>query len=307
MLDIPNERSSHKIPTPRNGGIAIAIAFLLGMLWLAMNHIISLRLALALLNGGIFVAGIGYLDDRKPVSAKSRSIVHFIAAAIALYFLGGFPSLIVGSWQINLGWFGFILAAIGIVWLINLYNFMDGIDGLAGSEAIFVSLTMGILLWTHGVHGIAWLCFFLVASVAGFLFWNWPPAKLFLGDVGSGLLGFIFAVLALATAKQNILPLLIWLTLLSVFIFDTTFTLMHRLWRGERWYVAHRDHIYQRLVHEYGFSHKKVTVGIVLFNCIILLPIAVWMIYQPVISPLLFLLLAIVFGRICFRLAKQGE
>lgn len=304
ILDIPNERSSHFTPTPRGGGTAIVSTFFIGILGLLWQGLIASNLAIALLGGGFIVAAIGYRDDLKPVPARWRALSHLLAASWAVYWLGGFPQLNLGYGEIHLGWLGSILAVFGIIWLINLYNFMDGIDGIAGSEAAFVSLISGVALLLLGQIGLAALCFFLLAASLGFLSWNWPPAKIFLGDVGSGFLGFIFGVLIIVTAKQPLLPLLFWLTLLSCFIFDATFTLLHRLYRKQAFYLAHRDHIYQRLLQQ-GWSHKKVTLSLLLINLIILLPIAYLILILPKWSLLFFILLSISFGSAWFLLIKK--
>lgn len=288
ILDVPNERSSHIKPTPRGGGIAIAVMFFLGVIWLGWQSMISLALVKALLGGGILIAVTGYWDDLKSLSASVRLVLHFLAAFWALYCLGGFPILDLGIWKIHLGWVGSIFAAAGIVWLINLYNFMDGIDGLAGSEALFVSVTGALGLYLMGITGMAAVCCFLAAAILGFLLWNWPPAKIFLGDVGSGLLGYVFALLALASANQHQLPIIYGLTLLAIFIFDATFTLLHRMIRRERWYAAHCQHVYQRLVQQ-GATHAKVTLGISLMNILILVPVVYVMYRSPFVSPWLFL------------------
>lgn len=304
ILDIPNERSSHAIPTPRGGGIAIAVAFFLGVGWLVWQGIIPSALASALLGGGTVIAITGYWDDLKPLSISFRLTLHFLAAFWALYCLGGFPLLEFGSWTLHLGWIGFIFAAVAIVWLTNLYNFMDGIDGLAGSEALFVSVVGGIVLYLTGSVGMATLCFFFAAAILGFLIWNWPPAKIFLGDVGSGLLGYVFALLAIATANQQHLPIIFWITLLAVFVFDTTFTLFHRMLRGERWYAAHCQHLYQRLVQQ-GISHAKVTVGVTLVNVAILGPLVYFMYRTPSVLLSGFLLLMMIFFAVWYNVVRR--
>lgn len=301
ILDIPNERSSHTVPTPRGGGIAIALSFFAGVSWLAWQDMISLSLAKALLGGGFLVAATGYWDDLRSLSAKVRSVLHLLAAIWVLYCLDGFPILSIGTAQLHLGWFGGVLAVVGIVWMINLYNFMDGIDGIAGSEAVFVSAVAGVTFYLLGVHGAALLCFVLLAATAGFLIWNWPPAKIFLGDIGSGLLGFIFAVIALASAKQHSILLVPWLILLAFFILDTMFTLVHRMLRGERWYTAHREHIYQRLTLK-GLSHKKVVLIMLAINLFILLPVFYFAVTQPNLAVWLLLFCIILFARVWRRI-----
>lgn len=305
ILDIPNERSSHTLPTPRGGGIAVAATFFLAISLLWGVGEISGNLAKALLGGGFLVAAAGYWDDLKSLSARTRACLHFLAAGWGVYCLGGFVSLDLGFVQLHLGWLGSLLAVIGIVWLINLYNFMDGIDGIAGSEALFVSLMGGIFLWLFGANNLALVCLFLFASVLGFLIWNWPPAKIFLGDVGSGLLGYIFAVLAIASSNQHQLSLWCWLALLAIFIFDASFTLIHRMLRGERWYSAHREHIYQRLVQK-GASHARVTLLIIGANLFFILPMVMLMFSFQKISLAIFLFIGLVFLSIWMRIVQTS-
>ncbi|MDQ6959827.1 MAG: hypothetical protein Q9M27_02270, partial [Mariprofundaceae bacterium] len=185
-------------------------------------------------------------------------------------------NLQVGVWTLSLGWFGNVLAALGIVWLINLYNFMDGIDGLAGGEAVTVAVGGAILLGLGGAMDLALVALLLAAASGGFLIWNWPPARIFMGDVGSGFLGYVFAIIALASEKAGAVPAIVWVVLLAIFIFDATYTLMWRVLNGERWYAAHRSHAYQRLV-QGGWSHLRVTNTLLCINILILFAIA-WII-----------------------------
>ncbi|HHV77977.1 MAG TPA: glycosyltransferase family 4 protein [Syntrophothermus lipocalidus] len=265
ILDIPNARSSHHHPTPRGGGLAIAVLFLTTVALFALAGLVPLRLALALCGGGLLVAGIGWIDDCFRLQASLRAMVHLLAALWSLYWLGGLPGLNFGIIKIPMGAVGSVLAAIGIVWLINLYNFMDGIDGIASSEAVIVGLIGGALELALGMPALAVVSWLLASASAGFLLWNWPPAKIFMGDVGSGLLGFAFAVLAIASENSGALPLLVWLILLGVFIVDATATLLRRISRGERWTEAHRTHAYQLAV-QAGYSHKQVTMAVIAVN-----------------------------------------
>lgn len=284
LLDIPNERSSHSVPTPRGGGLAIAITLAVAVAVLGLFGSLPREVARALLGGGALVAGIGWWDDHRHVAPRWRVLVHVLAAAWAVYCLGGLSKLMLGSGAWNLGWFGSLLAAIAIVWLINLYNFMDGIDGLAGVEAVTAGLSGAALLWWVGSPGLALAAASVAMSCAGFLWWNWPPAKIFMGDVGSGLLGYCFAVLALAGEKTGQLPALIWAVLLAIFVTDATFTLISRVSRGEQWYTAHRCHAYQRSV-QLGFSHRRVTVAVGCINVLVLFPAAVLALTHPAILP----------------------
>jgi len=196
ILDIPNDRSSHTIPTPRGGGLAFVVVFLIGLVALWQFDMVDLRLFLALVGGGSIIAGLGWIDDKQGLSARIRLIFHFIAAAWVVFCLDGFSSLNLGFTELNLFWVANVLVVIAIVWMINLYNFMDGIDGIAGTEAITISGAAAIFLWVQN-SGLAAVCLLMIAAVLGFLIWNWPPAKVFMGDVGSGFLGFVFAVLAI--------------------------------------------------------------------------------------------------------------
>lgn len=257
LLDIPNQRSSHKRPTPRGGGVGFVVSFVVFLITLILWSTENRTLALALI-GGLPIAIIGWLDDRYTLSASVRFLIHGLMAAWALYWLGGLPELNFGLFQLPLGFFGYALGWFGIVWLINLYNFMDGIDGLAAGEAVLVALAAGIMLLLTGVVQLGLICLMLAAAVSGFLVWNWPPAKIFMGDVGSGMLGYTLAVLALYSENQGALPLIGWLVLLAVFIIDATATLIARIIRGEKWTEPHNTHAYQLAVKQ-GHSHRVVT------------------------------------------------
>jgi len=257
LLDVPNERSLHSVPTPRGGGVAIVVVVVASLALLAAWGVVEARLALALGGGGALVAGVGWLDDRHGVTPRARFAVQVLAAAWAIGWLGGMPELTVGARAVHLGAAGAILAALGIVWLTNLYNFMDGIDGIAATEAIVVGLG-GALLVAGVSPPLTLISALVAAAAAGFLVWNRPPARLFMGDVGSGFLGFLFGGLALASERARALPAILWLILLGPFFVDATVTLLRRLARGDRWYEAHRSHAYQRAV-QAGWSHGRVT------------------------------------------------
>ena len=286
MFDIPNNRSSHDEPTPRGGGVSIVLLFTCSTIWLYLQNLISLSLFYAL-NGGFIIAIIGWLDDIFIIHPLWRGVVHILVAIWAVYWIGGlanFPFSI-----------GYPLAMISIIWCINLYNFMDGIDGLAATEGLCMSIVVAFILSLYGFSNMSLLCLLLAASIAGFLVWNWPPAKIFMGDVGSGYLGYVFAVLALSTANTHLLPLTFWMTISALFLCDATWTVLFRLWRGERLYEAHREHAYQRLVQN-GISHFNVTISAAMINIFVLFPIAILMLYYPSLQfQLLSFLLAMLF------------
>jgi Fuc2NAc and GlcNAc transferase len=264
LVDVPNTRSSHQVSTPRGGGLAIVLVTTLALLVQELRGALDLNLFVATL-GGLAVALIGFADDHRPVRSSVRLLVHFGAAIWAAGWLGG-PSLHFGGHTTQLGWLGYVLAVLGIVWVLNLFNFMDGIDGLAASEAIFVLLA-GAWLTAGGSGPAGWggLALVLAAACGGFLVWNWPPAKIFLGDVGSGYLGYLIAVLALATAQTNPAGVWVWLILGGAFFVDATVTLARRTLRGERAHEAHRSHAYQWLARRWG-SHRRVTLALLVLN-----------------------------------------
>jgi len=301
LIDVPNERSSHSIPTPRGGGLSIALSFLLVIGLLFLGGWIPTDIALALGIGGLIVAIIGWVDDHRHLPALWRTISYIIAAGWAVYCLGGLERIQLGPQALSLGYIGTFLAIFWIVWLTNLYNFMDGTDGLAGGEAICVSLFSGIVFWSTGETGLAIVCFVILMSTCGFLYWNWSPAKIFMGDVGSCLLGFVFGVLSIMGEKTGTITLAVWLILLAVFIGDATLTLLMRMIKGEKWYSAHRSHAYQRWV-QMGVSHKKLALSILLINVMVLWPMAymayVWSEFSYYFVAVSMLLISILWGSI---------
>jgi Fuc2NAc and GlcNAc transferase len=281
LLDYPNQRSSHTLPTPRGGGLGIVITSLAAAVALWAFGKVDTGLMLAFVGGGAAIASVGFMDDRGSVPVVTRFTVHVVAAVWALYWLGGLPPLQVGARLVDLGWLGHGLAVLGLVWALNLFNFMDGIDGLAGSEAACIGLLAGgLFLWLQQSTGASLLAMSVGLAALGFLVWNWPPAKIFMGDVGSGYLGFVIAVLAVAEARANPVALFIWLILAAVFFVDATVTLVRRWRRGERVYEAHRTHAYQWLSRRWN-SHLRVTLAVVGVNLGALLPCAVFALVYP--------------------------
>lgn len=273
IIDIPNARSSHSVPTPRGGGVAIVLSFMLVLPLLAMMGQVDWSFVLALSGAGGGIAVLGFVDDHGHVAARWRLLGHFVAAGWGLYWLGGFPAIELFGQVIELGWLGKALVAVYLVWLLNLYNFMDGIDGIASVEAITCCLGGIILVGMSGGQGYAWPLGLLAASVFGFLLWNFPPAKIFMGDAGSGFLGILLGLFSLQAAVIDPALLWAWLILLGVFIVDATLTLLRRLLAGARVYEAHRSHAYQHAARRFG-SHLPVTVGVAVINLCWLLPLA---------------------------------
>lgn len=274
VVDVPGDRSSHVVPTPRGGGVAI-VGVLLGFsVSLYGFSYISLPMLIALLFSGGLVAAIGFWDDHSHIPAQWRLCGHFIAAGWALYQLNGLPPLFFWGGHTDLGLLGNFIALIFIVWTINLYNFMDGIDGIASIETISVCIGGTVIYLLLGYHESVILLLILAASVLGFLVWNFPPARIFMGDSGSGFLGFIIALFVLQATADHSSLLWSWLILLGVFYVDATFTLLRRLTRGERVYEAHRSHAYQYASRYHG-THKVVSIFVGLINMVWLLPWAV--------------------------------
>lgn len=272
LMDIPNERSSHTIPIPRGGGVAFVIVFLFLLPFLYWWQLIPEFVLWGLWGAGVIIAIIGFLDDHGHIAARWRLLAHFIAAIWLLYWFSGFPNLIILG--INLpSVITSILAVFYLVWLLNLYNFMDGIDGIASVEAICVCLSGALLYYVAGYSLISYTALILAAVVAGFLYWNFPPAKIFMGDAGSGFLGIILGGLSIQAAWISSQLFWAWLILLGVFIVDATWTLVHRLLCKEKVYEAHRSHTYQFAARYFG-NHLTVTLAVLLINVIWLLPIA---------------------------------
>jgi Fuc2NAc and GlcNAc transferase len=274
MLDVPNARSSHTTAVPRGGGVAIVLSTLAAFLVLGSSGAVDWRTVGSLSLGGVVVAVVGFIDDRGHVPARWRLLGHFSAAALVLAGLGGFPR--VSAWGITLGpgWAGLVVGALYVVWLLNLTNFMDGIDGIAAAEVITVCLGSALLSELAAPAEQLWLAPVLLASAAlGFLAWNWPPAKIFMGDAGSGFLGLTMAALSLQAGRADAKLFWSWTILLGVFVVDATVTLMRRLARGERVYEAHRSHAYQHAALARR-AHLPVTVAVAVINVCWLLPVA---------------------------------
>jgi Fuc2NAc and GlcNAc transferase len=275
IVDVPNQRSSHTRIVARGGGIGFSFLFLAAIAALGSANAIPWRAAIGIAGGGTMIALTGWFDDLKGLSQLTRIVFHLAAAAWAVAWLGPVPPILPGStvW----GWFSQLLGVLAIAWMVNLYNFMDGTDGIAAVEAVTVAGLAGALCIVAGVAGLGHVYWLLAAAVAGFLIWNWPPARIFMGDAGSGFLGFAFAALTLWSAAQDITLLWPCVILLSVFVADATTTLLRRMANGERWYEPHRSHAYQKIARRKG--HLPVALGVAAINVLVLAPIAwfAWM------------------------------
>ena len=274
IMDHPNHRSSHVVSTPRGGGLAFVAAFLITVPFVACLGFVTMAGSFALIGAGLFLAVLGFFDDYGHIAAYWRLLGHFSACTLAIFWLGGMPSITFFAWTLPANWLADSLAVIYLVWLLNLYNFMDGIDGLAGIEAVSVCLGAAGLYWLSGIPGLMVLPLLLVASVVGFLLWNFPPARIFMGDAGSSFLGFILGVLSIQAANINRAYFWSWLILLGVFIVDATFTLVRRAVNGAKIYEAHRSHAYQKATTLFG-GHLSVTLSVLAINVLWLCPLAI--------------------------------
>jgi Fuc2NAc and GlcNAc transferase len=285
LIDLPNSRSSHMVPTPRGGGVAIVAAMLPALLWSGACGSLEITAVAAVVLGGAAVALVGFLDDRRGLSARIRIAVHVTSIALLLIGTSSLGKLAVPGVP-DMTILQFVTALLALTWLLNLFNFMDGIDGIASAEACYFGLGLAITLRAtdHAGQPVG-LSLALAGAALGFLFWNWPPAKIFLGDVGSGFLGFIVGALALVAHLSAGLTLWAPVILVAVFVADATVTLLRRMLQGERWHQAHRTHLYQRLSRKLG-GHLPVTIGVLFINFGWLLPLAVAASRRPALGGL---------------------
>ena len=310
VIDIPNDRSSHETPTPTGGGLSISISILLSVLLFSggTNNVISLPLGLG--PATLVIAVVGWMDIHSEVSTLTRAIIYLLASVWAVLILGGLDSLTIGSTRVELAWLGSALAIVSLSWLINLYNFMDGTDGLAGVQAISTALFGTIFFQYSGDFVAATICLAILFSSLGFLIWNWAGAKIFMGDVGSCTLGFSFGVLAIYGELTGTVPIYVWMILLSVFISDATYTLVKRILRRETWYRAHNTHAYQRLV-QMGKRHDSIAAYVFYTNTLILGPLAFFVIERPeyafITLSMVYSILAVIWWSIHKRFANYSK
>lgn len=267
IVAIPNDRSLHVVPVPKGGGLAIVLTWYVGITIMFFLGVVERSLYFALLCG-ILLAVVSLIDDIKGLKPLYRLIIHFLTALAAFYFLNGLRPLILPGIHVNYNYIVYPLAIVGIVWFINLFNFMDGVDGFASTEAIIICAVLFMMSWNL-------ISLLFISCVLGFLFWNWPKAKIFMGDVGSTQLGFILVVLGIYFHNTLEFSILNWIMLASPFWFDATLTLFRRWRNGEKLSEGHCKHAYQRIV-KAGFSHEKVNLFLILINIVNILFIAIY-------------------------------
>lgn len=273
LLDVPNNRSSHSIPTPRGGGLAIVLTTYLAMATAYANGYLGQGVFELCLAGAPFISLIGWLDDRYTLSARGRLLVQVGCAAMLILFLRLIsPNLpnICPELHEYVFW---LLSLLFVVWMTNLYNFMDGIDGIASLEALVVLAFFAWSALRQENFTLLLACLILMGSVIGFAVLNWAPARIFMGDVGSGWLGFMLAGITLYAEARETQPLVASLIILGTFIVDATFTLIVRVFTGQKFLSAHRTHAYQLLTQRV-WSHSRVALCYALVTVLWLAPLA---------------------------------
>lgn len=265
ILDIPNERSSHIVPMPRGGGVVIVIVTLSCGLYLAetLKPSISNRDFFHYVIGALLIAAVSWTDDLHPLPLWTRFLFQTMGALVAVMGLEYWDRIyfpIIGT--PCPGWVGRIITIIWIVGYTNVHNFMDGSDGIAGGQAAVAGLGWGMIGWAFGLPLVSGMGFTVAGASVGFLIHNWHPARIFMGDVGSAFLGYTLATLPLIYRSRSgveaVVPL-VGVALVWPFLFDTAFTFMRRFIHHENVFIAHRSHLYQRLL-LIGFSHRSVAL-----------------------------------------------
>jgi Fuc2NAc and GlcNAc transferase len=273
MMDHPGERQSHAVVTPRGGGIGIILALLIASPMLtgsgneAWGHCI--------LPGLLILAILGWRDDRASLSARFR---FFVQLAVSIYLVACASN---SGWIQGMG--SILLAVLFLVWMINLFNFMDGSNGMAGLQAVFGGVVLFWLFESAGQHNLALASACVAAASAGFLPWNLGNARVFMGDVGSISLGFVFAALLVIGVGNQSFPLPVALLVMLVFITDSTLTLIGRVLKREQWYNAHKQHLYQRLI-AHGWTHGRIALFYQAINLMLVVPGIVVAINYPVLA-----------------------
>lgn len=309
VLDIPNERSSHTSPIPRSGGLGLIIGAMAGLLLSSIICGSSLP-DLKLLGPALSIGIIGLIDDlKKGLSPYIRLVLQISVASMFVYLVGPIPFLSLPRViDVKLSWTAAPLTILWLVSVINIYNFMDGIDGLAGAQSFVTALVLTIATFSTGESLLA---IAIAGASVGFLLYNWHPAKIFLGDVGSTFLGFTFAAIPLSIVRSDEYKAeLIWFVSMSLWFFlaDGIFTIIRRSVKKEKIWQAHRSHIYQRMV-KAGVSHSTVTLGIGSASAVISLIalFSIWMKSPWLVMFALFMVLGsfFVYWRVAVRLENK--
>lgn len=308
LFDIPNSRSSHTIPKPKGGGIAIIIPLATTVLILFSNEMISVEITKSIVIGLILITVIGLIDDYYNLSASIRIMAYLVGSGFSLHFIGGLEFISINENTFHLGNIGYFLGVIFLVWLTNLYNFMDGTDGFAATQTISVSIFCFFLFFLSENLPFYIIMLCIASTTIGFLYWNWAPAKIFMGDVGSCTIGFLFGLFCIYTENEGIISISVWTILLAPFIADATFTLIKRIINRERWYEAHNSHAYQKL-YQHGFSHNQLALGLFAANIFLIWPLGyiayTYKQYELLMLVLAYILLVITWFVIQYKYRKS--
>lgn len=285
ILDLPNERSSHELPTPHGGGLPLILAFLVGLACAAVFGTQWGSLYLWLVVGAVLLMTLGVLDDLRGLSVRSRfALYSLVCVSTVVLLLDPFATASPMVFALA------VATAFGLLWMLNLYNFMDGIDGIAGVQCFLACCSAALLSWLGSGDGqYALFCLLLAAAHVGFLVWNWPPARLFMGDAGSVPTGYLLGALAIVGVVGGQLNIAAWLILLAAFITDTSYTLLKRMFTGQPFTRPHREHAYQRLSRHWG-GHLPVDMAVIALNGLWLFPLAWTSTIWPKFSVLLVIL-----------------
>ncbi|UXI66624.1 MraY family glycosyltransferase [Tahibacter amnicola] len=272
IIDHPGHRRSHEHPTPRGGGLGLVVAvFVFGLIALAAYLPPSLLVAWGA--GLVLVAFIGSWDDHRPLGALPRLAVQLpVGLLLGWALVPWLPAVDGVAAGIGVGVIGVV--ALGTVWSINFHNFMDGINGLLGLQAAWLFAMVGLLSWLGLAHPLGVAPWVMAAATMAFVPFNFPRARVFMGDIGSGAIGFLVAATFFTAATSDLRWLLEGLILCSAFLIDASCTLIHRFRRGRRWYSAHREHLYQWLVRK-NRSHARVVSYYMAWNLLVVSPVAV--------------------------------
>ncbi len=276
IVDRPNSRTLHQGAVPRGGGLVISLTIVFSALTMGLLYGRNTLIALAIL---MFLwSALSWRDDKQDLSPKIRFSAQAIFAVLTIALFGWVDQLL--GW--SLGWFGALITFVGVLWMTNLYNFMDGMDGLAASQSIIAALTLAFWFYMVGDAQLASLCVLVAGSSYGFMLCNWHPAKVFMGDVGSITLGAFFATMIIIGANRHGFSVLSLVLIFSVFISDASVTILRRLRHGEKIWLPHRTHYYQRLA-ALGISHTVIVCSAIIIMLLCSLIATISVVYRDMI------------------------
>ena len=297
IVDLPNDRSLHIGKIPRGGGLAIVIMLLMSIAVFGLfsgDRVFYLYLFSTVLAW----SSLSWIDDRNSLSVGFRLATQSLFTAMMILMFGFVDHVSIDNGSgLNLGKLGILLTAISALWLTNLYNFMDGMDGLAASQTIVAGLTLWFWLWQFNNLPLSLICLVLAAASYGFLLHNWYPAKIFMGDIGSITIGAFFSVLVIVLVVNYDVPLVSMMLLFGVFIIDASVTIAHRIISKQRFWLPHKTHYYQRLAN-IGFSHELIVINILVLMIICSIISTISLLYRDIIVYCILLEILIAIGAI---------